>query len=97
MTVLELAHGITRADTTERRDRRQRFLDELLTGVPIQPVTEGGAGSNGTAALHRFMIPSSNQVCLIHFGGYMPSALQAVISSDSLVVMSAALSSMVFL
>ena len=39
VTVLELAHGITRSDTTERRDRRQRFLDELLTGVPIQPVT----------------------------------------------------------
>ena len=39
VTVLELAHSITRADTTERRDRRQRFLDELLTGVPIQPVT----------------------------------------------------------
>jgi predicted nucleic acid-binding protein len=34
-TVLELAHGITRADTAERRERRQRFLDELLTGVPI--------------------------------------------------------------
>ncbi len=39
VTVLELAHGIARADTTERRDQRQRFLDELLTGVPIQPVT----------------------------------------------------------
>jgi predicted nucleic acid-binding protein len=39
LTVLELAHGITRADTTERRDRRQHFLDELLTAVPIQPVT----------------------------------------------------------
>jgi predicted nucleic acid-binding protein len=39
VTVLELAHGITRADTTERRERRQRFLDDLLTGVPIQPVT----------------------------------------------------------
>lgn len=39
LTVLELAHGVTRADTTERRERRQRFLDELLTGVPIQPVT----------------------------------------------------------
>ena len=39
LTVLELAHGIARADTEERRDRRQRFLDELLTGVPIQPVT----------------------------------------------------------
>jgi predicted nucleic acid-binding protein len=39
VTVLELAHGITRADTTERRERRQRFLDDLLTGVPVQPVT----------------------------------------------------------
>ena len=39
VTVLELAHGIARAGTTERRDRRQRFLNELLTGVPVQPVT----------------------------------------------------------
>ena len=39
ITVLELAHGITRADTAERRERRQRFLDDLLTGVPVQPVT----------------------------------------------------------
>lgn len=39
VTVLELAHGITCADTPERRERRRRFLDELLTGVPIQPVT----------------------------------------------------------
>jgi len=39
VTVLELAHGITRADATERRQRRQRFLDDLLMGVPIQPIT----------------------------------------------------------
>jgi tRNA(fMet)-specific endonuclease VapC len=39
LTVLELAHGITRSDTAERRERRQRFLEDLLTGVPIQPVT----------------------------------------------------------
>lgn len=39
VTVLELSHGIVRADTTERRERRQRFLDDLLTGVPVQPVT----------------------------------------------------------
>jgi predicted nucleic acid-binding protein len=36
ITVLELAHGIVRADTPERR---QRFLDDLLTGMPVQPVT----------------------------------------------------------
>jgi len=39
LTVLELAHGIVRSDTSERRERRQRFLEDLLTGVPIQPVT----------------------------------------------------------
>lgn len=39
VTVLELAHGITRADTAERRERRQRFLDDLLTGIPVQPIT----------------------------------------------------------
>ena len=39
VTVLELAHGIARADSPERHDRRQRFLDELMTGVPIQPLT----------------------------------------------------------
>jgi predicted nucleic acid-binding protein len=39
ITVLELAHGVSRADSPDRRDRRQRFLDELLTGVPIEPVT----------------------------------------------------------
>ncbi len=39
VTVLELAHGITRADTPARRQKRQRFLDELLMGVPIRPVT----------------------------------------------------------
>src|SRR5579872_3995216 len=39
ITVLELAHGMIRANTDERRERRRRFLDDLLTGVPIQPVT----------------------------------------------------------
>lgn len=39
ISVLELAHGLARADTPIRRERRQRFLDELLVGVPIQPLT----------------------------------------------------------
>ena len=30
---------MARADTRERHDCRRRFLDELLTGVPVQPVT----------------------------------------------------------
>jgi tRNA(fMet)-specific endonuclease VapC len=39
VTVLELAHGITRADTPQRRAGRQQFLDDLLAGMPVHPVT----------------------------------------------------------
>lgn len=39
VTVLELAHGVVRADTPERRANRQRFLDDLLAGMPVHPVT----------------------------------------------------------
>lgn len=39
LTVLEMAHGIVRADTAERREKRQRFLDELMSVVPVYPVT----------------------------------------------------------
>lgn len=39
VTVLELAHGIARADTPQRRFRRQQFLDDLLAGMPVHPVT----------------------------------------------------------
>src|SRR5690606_35343134 len=39
LTVMELSHGVARANTSQRRERRQRFLSELLAVVPIQPVT----------------------------------------------------------
>lgn len=39
VTLLELAHGIIRADTPERRTGRQQFLDDLLAGMPVHPVT----------------------------------------------------------
>lgn len=39
VTVLELAHGVARADTPERRQRRQHFLEDLLAGIPVQPLT----------------------------------------------------------
>jgi len=41
VTILELAHGIARADTPARRAGRQKFLDDLLAGMPIHPVTIG--------------------------------------------------------
>jgi predicted nucleic acid-binding protein len=39
VTVLELAHGIVRADTGARRAARQKFLDDLLIGMPVHAVT----------------------------------------------------------
>jgi predicted nucleic acid-binding protein len=39
ITVLELAHGIARAETPERREKRQRFLNELISVLPVHPVT----------------------------------------------------------
>jgi predicted nucleic acid-binding protein len=39
VTLIELAHGATRADTPERKAKRQKFIEELLTAMPIHPVT----------------------------------------------------------
>jgi predicted nucleic acid-binding protein len=39
ITVFEMAHGVYRANSDKRQRNRQRFLDDLLTGMPVQPVT----------------------------------------------------------
>ena len=39
VTLIELAHGAARADTPERRAKRSQFIQELLTALPIHPVT----------------------------------------------------------
>jgi tRNA(fMet)-specific endonuclease VapC len=39
ITVLELAHGVARADSPERKAMRRQFLNELLTALPVYPVT----------------------------------------------------------
>lgn len=38
-TVTELAHGVERADSATRRTTRERFLQELLREVSVEPVT----------------------------------------------------------
>jgi tRNA(fMet)-specific endonuclease VapC len=43
ITVAELAHGIYRADTAERRQRRRAFLDALKAALPIYAVTDATA------------------------------------------------------
>jgi tRNA(fMet)-specific endonuclease VapC len=37
--VVELVHGIHRADTAERRSRRESFVEELLAAVAVYPLS----------------------------------------------------------
>lgn len=39
VTLIELAHGAARANTPERKAKRQRFIEELQTAMPIHLVT----------------------------------------------------------
>ena len=39
VTIVELTHGVQRAGTEERQQRRQAFVDELIRDVPVHPVT----------------------------------------------------------
>ncbi len=37
--IVELVHGIHRANTAERRARREAFVEDLLTAVAVYPLT----------------------------------------------------------
>src|ERR1035438_4132231 len=39
VTLIELAHGAARADTSQRKEKREQFIQELLTALPMHPVT----------------------------------------------------------
>lgn len=39
VTLIELAHGVVRANTPERKAKRRQFLQELQIALPIHPVT----------------------------------------------------------
>lgn len=39
ITLMELAHGVARANTPERKVTRQQFLNELMMALPVHPVT----------------------------------------------------------
>ena len=52
--LIELAHGAARADTPQRRLRRQKFIEELISAMPVYPVTVA-------IALHAGQIDGENQ------------------------------------
>ena len=39
VTLIELAHGAARADTPQRRLKRQKFIEELIGAMPVYPVS----------------------------------------------------------
>lgn len=39
VTLVELAHGAARADSLQRKAKRQQFIQELLAALPVHPVT----------------------------------------------------------
>ena len=39
VTLIELAHGASRADTRQRKAKRLQFIEELLTALPVHSVT----------------------------------------------------------
>jgi predicted nucleic acid-binding protein len=43
ITVAEPAHGIYRANTPGRRERRRAFLNELKAAVPVYPISDDTA------------------------------------------------------
>ena len=57
VTIVELTHGVQRAGTEERRQRRQAFIDELIRDMPVHPVTIETAGSPG--ALRATRLPGA--------------------------------------
>jgi predicted nucleic acid-binding protein len=54
VTLIELAHGAARANTPERKAKREKFIQELLTVMPIYPVTV-------SLALHTGQLDGENQ------------------------------------
>jgi len=43
VTLAELVHGVVRANTSEIRNRRRAFIDELKKHVPVHPITDSTA------------------------------------------------------
>lgn len=39
ITLIELAHGVARANTPQRQATRRQFLNELTAALPVHPVT----------------------------------------------------------
>ena|ERR1044071_3566726 len=59
ITLLELAHGAARANTPERKAKREQFIDELIQAVPVYSIT-------AAIALRAGRIDGENQARGVH-------------------------------
>lgn len=59
ITLIELAHGAARANTAERKHKREQMIQELLGALPIHPITS-------PIALRTGQIDGNNQANGIH-------------------------------
>ena len=39
VSLIELAHGAARADTPQRKQKREQFIQDLLAALPVYPIT----------------------------------------------------------
>jgi predicted nucleic acid-binding protein len=91
ITVAELAHGVHRADTLGRRERRRAFLDELKTTLPIYPITDNTAelvGKIGAESLAAGVsIPFDDLLigaCALERGPWQPETFVTSTTSQAL-------------
>jgi predicted nucleic acid-binding protein len=59
VTLIELAHGVARAETPKRKATREQFLRELMTALPLHPISVAVAlragqidGENSAKGIH---------------------------------------------
>ena len=69
VTLIELAHGAARADTPQRRLKRQKFIEELISAMPVYPVSVA-------IALRAGLLDSENQAQGLKFA--LPDLLVGV-------------------
>jgi tRNA(fMet)-specific endonuclease VapC len=72
VTLVELSHGIARANTESRRQSRQLFVDELLRDIPSYPLTaeiarlagriEGDGALRGVLVLNSFLLEGATDI-----------------------------------
>ena len=63
VTLIEMAHGAARADTSQRKEKRQQFIQELLTALLIHPVIAHRTGRYRWTSCFRDSVVFTSLTC----------------------------------